>query len=741
MLRKEDVIRFPAISSAHARLSLTLLCFVLFFSSRASAQNPAQNSQQPDDVVRVNVELVQTDVMVFDERGNFVEVKPEQFKLRLDGAERPISLISRVTSGSKLEAAQLAAARSGNAAAISAELATVDSAPLSSPGRLIFFFVDDLHLSTASLARSRTALLRFVDHQMGLHDQVAIVSTSGQIGFLQQLTDNRLVLQKAIDRLKDKRNHEGYIDRTRITEYMASQIQNAQDSRLFAYLMESTKIEYGMGGGALRGAHNNDSAGQALRLLTNRIRQIGTQNNADRNATLNALGGLLQSSANFPGRKLIFFLSDGFVVDPRGSNALDRLHELGQTAAQAGAVIYTMDTRGTSSDASVDASHNDYVDMTSRHGGISLGETVGPRQPLSVLAKETGGQAIFNSNRIDHAIDRAIKETSEYYVLAWRPSEDAERIGKARIEISVLGRPDLTVRLRTSYQKQVSQPPVPEKQRLSTPKKSTAETELLAALGSSYQHRSLPTSLSVGFVKNSKAGLQLQASMQIERDAFRVAPGVAGQKTEIDVMGAAIDDRGLIYSFKQVLTVVPQTTSELTQTPVMWRQKLTVQPGLYQVRVAVRERQTGRSGSAMQWIEVPAIDQKRFGMSSLFLGERRPGPLPEDKRGAESIRSDVDHRFSRSSVLRFQTYVYNASRSAGAPNVWIQARVLRGTQQVLALEPGRIPPDVTNDPTRLPFWTEISLEQLPAGRYILQVQAADRSANTNTSQSIGFSIE
>ena len=32
---------------------------------------------------------------------------------------------------------------------------------------------------------------------MGQDDQVAIVSTSGRIGFLQQLTDNRVVLQTA----------------------------------------------------------------------------------------------------------------------------------------------------------------------------------------------------------------------------------------------------------------------------------------------------------------------------------------------------------------------------------------------------------------------------------------------------------------------------------------------------------------------------------------------------------------
>jgi hypothetical protein len=32
---------------------------------------------------------------------------------------------------------------------------------------------------------------------------------------------------------------------------------------------------------------------------------------------------------------------------------------------------------------------------------------------------------------------------------------------------------------------------------------------------------------------------------------------------------------------------------------------LPLPPGLYQVRVAFRDRQTGRTGSAMAWVEIP----------------------------------------------------------------------------------------------------------------------------------------
>ena len=712
---------------------LLLLCSALAFPFITSAQKPSATPATPDDILRTTTELVQTDVMVFDRRGKFVDsISAEQLKLSVDGQPRPISLLSRMTAGNRVEDQRAPSASSANTA-------NIGPASPAASGRLIFFFLDDLHLSPEALSRGRKALLRFVDQEMALDDQVAVVSTSGQIGFLQQLSDSRSVLHAAINRLGDRRSREGYVGRTQITEYMATRIQDSRDSKLFTYLMESVKVEYALGAGARRGAHNNDSAGQSYRILKNRIGSIAAQSRANTTATLDTLRSLMDSSAKLPGRKLVFLMSDGFIVDPRGSDTFDLLREVTQAAAQAGAVIYAMDTRGTFMNASVDASWGGYVNMTSRDGGVSLGETTAPRQPLSVLAEETGGRAIFNSNSIEDAIGQAVRETSDYYVLAWRPETENERTGKARLEIVIDGRPDLRVRLRRNYVKTLT----PAKIKTSSakdasPSTTTPEAQLLTALGSAYAIRSLPTFLSVGFTRNTQSASVLTASMQIDRAALGLDSS-SGGKTEVDVIGAAVDDRGLIYTFKQILTVIPQVGPE--PVPVIWNQQLNVQPGLYQVRVAVRDRRTGLSGSAMQWIEVPAVERDRFIMSSLFLGERHAGNPSEQSRGPQSVRVDVDHRFPRTSVLRFQTYVYNASRTGGAPDVWVQAKVRRGNQSVAETAPNKIPPDVSNDPASLPYWTEIALNQLPAGRYTLEVIATDRAANSNASQTIAFSVD
>src|SRR5256885_14436494 len=115
-------------------------------------------------------------------------------------------------------------------------------------------------------------------------------------------------------------------------------------------------------------------------------------------------------------------------------------------------------------------------------------------------------------------------------------------------------------------------------------------------------------------------------------------------------------------------------------------------------------------------------------MSSLFLGERRTDAADAKQGSApQPVAVDVDHRFARSSILRFQTYLYNAARGANGPDVWMQAQVLRNNQQALTTSPAKVPAEIAGDPARLPYWSEIALAQLQPGRYTLLVTATDRT--------------
>ena len=63
-------------------------------------------------------------------------------------------------------------------------------------GRIVFFYIDDLHMDLAGIQAAKKVINSHINKDMGQNDQAAITSASGQIGFLQQLTDDRMVLQE-----------------------------------------------------------------------------------------------------------------------------------------------------------------------------------------------------------------------------------------------------------------------------------------------------------------------------------------------------------------------------------------------------------------------------------------------------------------------------------------------------------------------------------------------------------------
>ncbi|HSQ25020.1 MAG TPA: VWA domain-containing protein, partial [Pyrinomonadaceae bacterium] len=196
----------------------------------------AQRQQgRSDDVVRVNTELVQTDFMVFDKQGNFVDgLKSDQVVLKVEGKPRDITFFDRIAAGSRNEEAQLAAAR-GTSTNTGVKTPVV---PLDR-GRTVMFFLDDLHLSPGSMSQARALLKRFVEREMRQNDQAAIASASGQLGFLQQLTDNREVMMTAIDRLRAQQQlmlHTA--EYPPMSEYQAMAVEQ-HDSDVFEFFVDA----------------------------------------------------------------------------------------------------------------------------------------------------------------------------------------------------------------------------------------------------------------------------------------------------------------------------------------------------------------------------------------------------------------------------------------------------------------------------------------------------------------------
>jgi VWFA-related protein len=743
-------------------LFLSAACWASVTPAFAQDQGPSRPAQE---VIKVNTSLVQTDVMVFDKQGNFVDgLKREQFVLKIDGKPRDIQFFERVVAGSRNEEAQLAAAR-GSSTGVG--LGTKGPVPLDR-GRTIFFFVDDLHLSLGSLKQTRTLLKRFIDSQMGQNDEAAVTSGSGQIGFLQQLTDDKRVLQAAADRLQSRTYTTRDSQRPVMTEYQAQLIESGNDDVFKFFVDELQRIEPTL------------PRNMAAAIIQGRASQISQQANYITNGTLISLMTLVKNSAVLPGRKLVFMISDGFLLDNKNSDSFSRVREITSAAAAAGVIIYSIDARGLTT-GMPDASTERPFDPSGRLERGAAGELTATQDGLNALAVDTGGRAFRNNNDLTPAITAGLKETSAYYLLAWRPDSDEQRNQKSRrLEVSVNGRTDLVIRFHRGFGDSSASESAAQKKTEAVPKPAN---ELMGqALRSLYPKSDLPVSISLNFLDVAQFGSTLTTSIKIATNSLVLEAQDGQQAAVIDVAGSVYDSQGKpVSSFNKRLTIRTKSTEVKASPPdnVYYSHFTTIKPGLYQVRIAAVDAKQGRAGSAVRWIEIPDLASKALTLSTLIVGERKteavgesPSDASDNSKSPEAIRQvylNVDHRFAGSSHLRFLTFVYNASGSpandapgpsgqstsdraksvpasstnapATTPDLAVQVQLFRDNEPIITMPLHAIHIDALSDLRRLPYAAEVKLDGLQAGHYLLLVTVIDRVAKTSASQKFGFKVD
>ena len=128
---------------------------------------------------------------------------------------------------------------------------------------------------------------------------------------------------------------------------------------------------------------------------------------------------------------------------------------------------------------------------------------------LYALAADTGGKAVFNTNSLEPGLGRALKETSTYYLLAWKPDRESRQSKFHRIEVKVVGRPDLIVQVRRGFfdrEPETAKTGKPEKsnnEKKAGDAATSPETELRKEMLAPYPARDIPVSLSLTYLNNA----------------------------------------------------------------------------------------------------------------------------------------------------------------------------------------------------------------------------------------------
>jgi VWFA-related protein len=294
-------------------------------------------------------------------------------------------------------------------------------------------------MDMGGLQATKKTITSFIEKDMGQNDQAAITSASGQIGFLQQLTNDRMVLRTALDRVKPKTFLTRDGAHPVMNEYQAMLIDRRDRDVLDVYISETIRQNPGI---------TREMAEAMVQQRAASLLQYTAS--LTKNALL-GLKSLIKAARNLPGRKVVFLMSGGFQIHNERSDLTSELRDITYAAAKSGVVIYSMDTRGLVASLT-DAASEGFFDPTGRLDRATHGELFESQNGMNALAVDTGGKAIFDTNNLHQGLVPALKETSNYYLIAWKPDTDAQKQSRFRnVDVKLIGHPEYTVRVRKGY--------------------------------------------------------------------------------------------------------------------------------------------------------------------------------------------------------------------------------------------------------------------------------------------------
>jgi VWFA-related protein len=669
------------------------------------------------DSVKLRAELVQIDVLVTDQSKKIVRgLKREDFELLDNGKPQPITnFVFEESKPGSVEPASTdsrAPAPAIPRAMVAGELK-----------RVLAFIVDTLHMKPENVYSTRKMLEDFVDKRLEPGDLVLILPTAGGSGLLQQFTSDRRLLKQAINRL-----HPVYFTRE-ITPYRTLDARN-----------ESL-------GGRRQPLFNRVGGGLSMPDVgtTNTSGNIDPLEMADVRTTLSMLDSMIKAMGKVPGRKLGVLVSEGFRL-----HATDTQSDLQQTialAARSNVVFYSIDPRGL--DPLILSADQSIVS----EDGKTLTQTIADRldqnrddyrqsqESLSTIALETGGTFYHNNNDIKRGLDNLLEENAAYYMLGFQPEGRAWDGKFHKIKVVVRNHPDLVVTYRKGYLAK-NEKPVP-------PLSANPEVaEALDAISSPFAHRDIDLRLTPLYLFNAQGEAKLTGLLHIDVSKLHFKQVNGNYQTLLEQVGYIYDLNGRAvdqFANQLALDLKPETYQTVLKRGLVATRQLSLPPGLYQMKLFVRETETRLIGTANDFFAIPNLKSGNLTMSSIFM---HGGTLKDGKVVPTTGEGDTvsQRHFHKGGIFTYEVVIYNvnADEKTSQPQLEMRARVLRGGQVVFKGEfkPVAAGPDY-KAPSPIVASRSFQLGNLAPDEYTLEVTVVDRSRKKDAMirQETDFTIE
>ena len=388
---------------------MRIAAFIVLSSAVVLGQN------QPN--FKVNIDLVTTDAIVRDTRGQFIaDLKPGEMEVYEDGVKQAITSLTMIHGGREFNVlAPPAAVRDG--------LILPPSRPRSdTAGRVFLIVIDDLHLDFSVTPKTRQILTQALRELIHDGDMFGIVST-GYSSISEQLTYDRQVLESAISRVTG-----GGLKPREI-------IQGSQGSQGPTELRHRAHVAFSTAYDLMRNLEKVQNRRKAVIYISSGydFNPFPGSRLEEQALRMRVEAADLQNDPFFRTQQSSQLLAEADLVR--------ELAELTRAANRANATIYPIDPRGLSAGPDID------VDISVTEWNAHMRAS---QDSLRVAAEQTGGFAMVNMNDFSAGLKRIDAETSDYYVLAYSSSNQDPLKRTRRIEVRTT-RPGATVFHRTSY--------------------------------------------------------------------------------------------------------------------------------------------------------------------------------------------------------------------------------------------------------------------------------------------------